>query len=415
MAAESSFDAIETGAARPARTGLTVLALCFCLALLGRGLGESFTVFLLPISSTFGWPRADVVSIYSLASLSMGLASPFVGRLFDLSGPRVVYGLGLLLLGVGQSLAAFTAHLWQLQLCLGFAVGLGMACLGTVTSSLLLGRWFGPRLPTAMAVVYSATGAGVLTMLPLSQVLIDHFDWRGAYHLIGGVLLALVVPLILLPWKKFAIGAVKPASAVASDLAEEGWTLLGAMRHHAFWALFSTFFFTAIGMYAVAVQVVAYLVDVGFPPLQAATAWGFSGVLLVIGMLTISWLDSLIGRLRAILLSYSLTMGGIVLLWLLHYHPTLWLLGGFLICFGSTIGSRGPLITATAMNLFRGKRVGTIFGTISIGSGLGSALGSWTGGLIHDWSHSYDLVLAFALVNVAIGMIPFLIAPALRR
>ena len=55
------------------------------------------------------------------------------------------------------------------------------------------------------------------------------------------------------------------------------------------------------------------------------------------------------------------------------------------------IGSRGPLITATAMKIFRGERVGTIYGTISIGSGLGSGLGSWAGGLIHDWTHSYDL------------------------
>ena len=81
---------------------------------------------------------------------------------------------------------------------------------------------------------------------------------------------------------------------------------------------------------------------------------------------------------------------------------------------GSTIGSRGPLITATAINIFRGKRVGTIFGTISIGSGLGSAFGSVTGGAIHDWSHSYDLVILFALVNTLIGMIPFLTVRALR-
>ena len=42
------------------------------------------------------------------------------------------------------------------------------------------------------------------------------------------------------------------------------------------------------------------------------------------------------------------------------------------------------------MNIFRGQRVGTIFGAISLGSGLGSALGSWSGGLIHDWTGSYD-------------------------
>ena len=31
---------------KPARVALNVLALCFALSVLGRGLGESFTVFL---------------------------------------------------------------------------------------------------------------------------------------------------------------------------------------------------------------------------------------------------------------------------------------------------------------------------------------------------------------------------------
>ena len=79
------------------------------------------------------------------------------------------------------------------------------------------------------------------------------------------------------------------------------------------------------------------------------------------------------------------------------------------------IGSRGPLITATALHIFRGERVGTIYGTISIGSGLGSGLGSWSGGLIHDWTHSYNALIVFALVNVVLGLIPFLVVPALRR
>src|ERR1700759_2928351 len=84
---------------RPARTALGVLALCFALAVLGRGLGESFTVFLKPISENFGWDRAQVVSVYSLTWLVSGLTAPVVGRVVDRSGPRVVYSLGLLLLG----------------------------------------------------------------------------------------------------------------------------------------------------------------------------------------------------------------------------------------------------------------------------------------------------------------------------
>ena len=90
-------------------------------------------------------------------------------------------------------------------------------------------------------------------------------------------------------------------------------------------------------------------------------------------------------------------------------------LSGFVVSFGSMIGSRGPLLTATAMKMFRGERVGTIYGTISIGSGLGSAFGSWSGGLIHDWTHSYNPLIVFSLVAVILGMIPFLVVPALRR
>ncbi len=400
---------------KSARVALSVLAVCFALSVLGRGLGESFTVFLKPISESFGWDRAEVVSVYSLAALAGGLASPLIGRLFDRSGPRIVYALGLVLLGGAFLVAAHARQLWQFQLSLGLCVGFGIALIGNVPNSILLGRWFGPRLSTAMAVVYSATGAGVLLLLPASQVLIDHFGWRGAYQIFGAAALSMLVPLLLLPWRLFTSGSPHIARSAATDLADEGWTLLSAMRHHAFWALFSTFFFTAIGMYAISAQVVAYLIDAGFPPLQAATAWGFSGVVLLFGMLGVSWLDGIIGRRPSVLFSYALSIIGIVMLWLLQWYPNIWMLTGFVVCFGSMIGSRGPLLTATAMKIFRGERVGTIYGSISIGSGLGSAFGSWSGGLIHDLTHSYNPLIAFALISVLLGMIPFLVVPALRR
>jgi MFS family permease len=415
MDPKAASDRSTTKPQKPARVALNVLALCFALSVLGRGLGESFTVFLKPISEDFGWDRAEVVSVYSLAALAGGLASPLVGRLFDRSGPRIVYSLGLALLGGAFLVAAHAQHLWQFQLSLGLCVGIGIALIGNVPNSILLGRWFGPRLPTAMAIVYSATGAGVLILLPSSQLLIDHLGWRSTYQIFGAVALVLLLPLLVLPWRLFSTGSPNLAKDAAADLADEGWTLLSAMRHHAFWALFSTFFFTSIAMYAIAAQVVAYLIDAGFQPLQAATAWGFSGVVLLFGMLGVSWLDGIIGRRPSVLLSYAISIAGMIMLWLLQWYPNVWLLTGFVICFGSMIGTRGPLITATAMKIFRGERVGTIYGAIMIGSGLGSAFGSWCGGLIHDWTHSYNPLIAFSLVSVLLGMIPFLVVPALRR
>lgn len=412
---ETAGERIASNQRDAVRTALIVLALCFAIAVLGRGLSESFTVFLKPISQEFGWDRGQVVSIYSLTWLISGFTAPLVGRLFDHSGPRIVYALGLFLLGVAFLIAGHAQALWQFQISIGLCVGIGVAFIGNVPNSILLGRWFGPKLPTAMAAVYSAMGGGVLALLPASQLLIDHLGWRETYQVYGFAALGLLVPLLLLPWRLFSAGSPFVIKKTDPDFIDNGWTLVSAMRHHAFWALFSTFFFTAVGMYCIAAQIVAYLIDAGFPPLQAATAWGFSGVVLVFGMLGVSALDGLIGRRPSVLLSYAISILGIFLLWLLQYYPNVILLTGFVVCFGSMMGSRGPLITATAMKIFQGKRVGTIFGTISIGSGLGSAFGSWSGGLIHDATHGYNALLVFALANVVLGMIPFLIVPALRR
>src|SRR5580765_1476694 len=201
---------------KPARIALNVLALCFALSVLGRGLGESFTVFLKPIAESFAWDRAEVVSVYSLTWLAGGLMAPLVGRLFDRSGPRLTYSLGLLLLGGSFLVASRAQALWQFQLSTGLCVGIGIALIGNVPSSILLGRWFGPRLPTAMAIVYSATGAGVLILLPTSQVLIDHFGWRGAYQIFGGAALLLLLPLLALPWRLFTTGSPHLAKSAAA-------------------------------------------------------------------------------------------------------------------------------------------------------------------------------------------------------
>jgi len=77
---ETPGEELPTRPLKPARVALNVLALCFTLSALGRGLSDSFTVFLKPISESFGWDRAQVVSVYSLTWLASGLMAPFVGR-----------------------------------------------------------------------------------------------------------------------------------------------------------------------------------------------------------------------------------------------------------------------------------------------------------------------------------------------
>ena len=72
----------------------------------GRGMGDTYAVFLLPLEHEFGWTRSELTGVYSVYLLTHGLTSPLIGVLFDRIGPRWVYGAGLALLGGAFYLAA---------------------------------------------------------------------------------------------------------------------------------------------------------------------------------------------------------------------------------------------------------------------------------------------------------------------
>ncbi|HYM30705.1 MAG TPA: MFS transporter [Candidatus Cybelea sp.] len=390
------------------QTAIAVVALCFTLGLVTRGLQESFSVFLLPLSKTFGWDRAELASVYSLAILAGGFSAPLAGYVFDRLGPKRIYAIGLIALGGGVSLAAFADRLWEFSLCLGIGVGFATACLGSVPHSALVSRWFRNRLSSATSIIYSSAGIGILLLVPFAQVLIGWFGWRGAYHVLGLGILALLPLIWLLPWQRISEGHPSYASEYRSTASHgEGWTLLRAMSSLPFWGLFSCFFFTSLGNTGISMQGVAILVDSGFPSLQAATAWGFTGFLTPIGMLGFGWLDDHIGRRASVTLSYALSISAVATLAALHRHPSSLLLDLFVLLFGCTLGSRGPLVSTIAARLFRGSNLALIFGGIGLGGGIGGAVGSLVSGLLHDWTHGYDAVFAFSFVALCFGGLPF--------
>ncbi len=212
-------------------TALTVVVVCFVFGLVGRGLGETFTVFLLPLDGKFGQSRGALAGVYSLALLVAGLGAPVAGLAFDRVGPRWLYLAGLLAAVLGIGLAGYAKSLWQLYICLGLLVGGAGAALGNVPNAALLSRWFKRRLGAAIGLVYSSMGIGTLLMVPYAQILIDQFEWQAAYHLLGLTVLVLVPLAFLLPWRRIAAGHpdLQP-SAPAADTADfHGRTLRSAV------------------------------------------------------------------------------------------------------------------------------------------------------------------------------------------
>ncbi len=400
---------------RARRTALAVLATCFLLNMFGRGVGDTYAVFLLPLEREFGWSRSQLTGVYSVYLLVNGFAAPLVGVLFDRAGPRWVYAAGLACLGSAFFLAGSLDQLWQFYLLVGAMVGIGVSLTGMVPASALLARWYRVRLSRVIGIAFSAVGLGVVTFVPLTQYMVDHYHWRIAYRALGGVLL-IGVPILLfaVPWGRFTAGHPAVHAAAAARAEGSGWTLRAAMRTPIYWGMAQAFFFTATGMFAIVVQLVAFFIDAGFSPLAAATAFGFTGMLSAFSVMGSGFVAERFGYRQTVSASFAGTASGMVLLLFLAAQPSVALLVAFIAVFGLCMGVRGPIISSICTRHFAGPRVATIYGTIYATNALGAAFGSLMGGLLHDLGGGYRVVLVFSLCAIALAVMPFWLVRALR-
>ena len=394
------------------KTAFTVLAVCFLMNLFARGVSETWVVFLLPVGAEFAWSRTQLAGVYSVFMVVHGLAAPLAGLMFDRFGPRVSYVAGLTALGSGYFLAGRLDGLWQFYLCIGVLGGIGVALLGMVTASALISRWFRARIGTAMGVAYAGLGFGVIAIVPLTQWLIESAGWRNAYTVLGLGLFLVLPVVIVLPWRRFTRGHPDYVQAT-SGYTGDGWTLSRAVRDRAFRGLVAVFFFTGASIFAATIQIVAYLVEIGFEPLHAATAFGFLGMLSTGGVTASGWMVDRYGRRRTATITYAMTLIGFGLLFLLAVWPGTLLLVLFVASFGVSAGSRGPVVSTLAAELFPGGGLGAIYGVITLGMGVGAGMGSWISGLLYDVTGGYVACFAFGAVMAVFGLAQFWLVPAL--
>lgn len=382
----------------------------------GRGLGDTYVVFLVPLEREFGWTRSQVTGVYSVYLLINGFTAPLVGLLFDRLGPRWVYGAGMACLGAAFFFAGGLVSLWQFYLFIGVLVGFGVSLNGMVPGSALLSRWYRGRLSTAIGIAFSAVGVGTVLFVPLAQYLVANFDWRTAYRTIGTALL-LLCPLVLfaVPWKSFAAGNPELRAEHRGGQEGEGWTLRKALRTPMYWGLAMAFFCTASGMFLIIVQLVAFFIDAGFSPLTAATAFGMVGMMSALSVMGSGVLSDRFGYRQTVTASFVGTACGMLILLFLSAWPSTPLLLLFVPVFGLCMGTRGPIISSICAKTFGGPKVATIYGTLYSMNALGAAFGSALGGVLHDLTGGYRVGICISLVLIGLAATPFWAVKTIRN
>ena len=389
-------------------TATLVVILAFVMNLLSRGIGETFAVFLLPIESEMGWSRTTLAGIYAIYMGAHGLAAVVIGWFVDRVGPRVVYTIGLLAYGLAFLLAQFGTEPWHFYLTTGVMAGIAMTAIGMTTATVLITRWYhGPRarqLSPAIGIAYSGMGAGVILWIPITNQLIEMLGWRETYRTLGIILCVLAVIVYVLPWSKLQLAPL-PLSRFGSVLGgRKDGHLRAALKTKMFWLLFVIMFITAVAMYLVGPQMVAYLVSVGFDSTVASLAFSINGFLTVFGIAGTGWLARYFGMKRVATISYAMSITAVILLACLTVLPVMALLALAILPLGLSQGARGPIVSVQASQAFSGQGLGAIYGAITMGVGLGGMSGAWLSGVFYDVTGGYVLSYSVSVVCALAGV-----------
>jgi MFS family permease len=392
--------------------GWVIVAVAFVTMGVGVNARTAFSLLFPPILDEFGWERGVTAGAFSFGFLVSAAFSPWLGRLMDRRGPRVVIELGVGLVAAGLMLATLVHRPWHLYATLGLLVGGGSVCLSYTGQALYLPSWFVRRRGLAMSLAFSGVGAGSIILLPWQQTLIERAGWRAACWAMGLLVLLLLAPLNLLvrrrpedlglaadgdPASRDVAGDRRPDNVVDAAWVAVEWTLGRAVRTARFWWIALGYLCGLYAWYAVQVHQTKYLVEIGFSPTDAAWALGFVSLVAVPGQIALGHLSDRIGR------EWVWTAGslGFVLcylaLLLLRDSPTPALLYLMVVTQGMLGYGLTSVIGAIPAEIFEGPHYGGIFGTLMLASIAGGAAGPWVTGALHDATGSYTSAFWIAI------------------
>jgi MFS family permease len=404
--------------------GWVIVAVGFVTMAIGVSARTAFSLLFPPILDEYGWERGVTAGVFSFGFFVSAMLSPFVGRLMDRRGPRVVIEMGVIVMAAGLMLAPFARLPWHLYATLGALVGGGGNCLGYTGQSLFLPNWFVRRRGLAASLTFSGVGVGSIVLLPWLQSLIARAGWRAACCTLGLLVLGVLMPLNLLLKRSPADLGLPPDGDATSSRAAAAerlrvvdpawvavdWTLARALRTARFWWIAVGYFFGLFAWYAVQVHQTKYLVEIGFSPNHAAWALGFVSLVAVPGQIALGHLSDRIGR------EWVWTIGSLgfvfcllALLGLRHAptEPLLW----FMVVAQGMLGySLTSVIGAIPAEIFAGRHYGTVFGTVMLAAIVGGAAGPWATGALYDVTGSYTPAFSIAMAGSAMSALAIWLA-----
>ena len=409
--------------------GWIIFALSFLNLVTEGALKSTIPVVYVALRDSFHWSAAATSSVFSLAGLVGALGAPLLGRLLDCWGPRYLFPVGGLLIGLGWYASSFVTDLWLLLLFYSVVATVGENSISSFTTAATLAPWFPRTRGWMLGLADAGSPLGAVLFLPLAQWLISTIGWRVTFRILGVVFFLMVGPANLLlqrrpplphvapnpggkavpyhppPTPPTSPGTAFPAHrSEATRAAGESHPWRQVVRQPPVWYLVLARMCATLGTHLTSVHLVAFFIAAGYDPVLAATAIAGVGVISVVGRPLSGALSDVLGREVMYTAGFGMHISAIMLVLTLGNGQRWWPLLLFVGLAGLSDGIGGLVVGAKAGDLFPATSLGAVMGLVQMGRGLGIMAGPILGGLLFDLQGNYQMAFCLAVVLVAIAI-----------
>ncbi len=170
---------------------LVIMAVCFGIC------HNCFTLYIIPVTETFGWPRKAFSFGLTLMYIMQMAGSVLTGRIYRKVPVLRIMKIAVLVQPAAYFLLSFARNL-PLFYLLFIIVGACCPFLCFQAFTVIIANWFEEKRGLATGIAFMGSGLGGMIFNALGGVLLQHLGFAAVFRIYAVIIAAVAVPIVFL-------------------------------------------------------------------------------------------------------------------------------------------------------------------------------------------------------------------------